>query len=58
VQAAVASVVPVSRDAVKCRPSAQGHFQCVSVLVRLYNRDQLLQTYAALRLVDGLCYLL
>lgn len=58
VQAAVSSVVPIGLDAMKVRPSSKGHFLCVSVLVLLRDHDQLLQIYAALRQVEGLCYLL
>lgn len=58
VGAAVASVVPVSLDAMKSRPSAQGTYLCVTIMVRLHNADQLKAIYAALREVKGLKYLL
>lgn len=58
VRAAVATVVPVPLDAMKGRPSAQGSYLCVTVLVRLHNADQLKAIYEALRQVDGLKYLL
>lgn len=58
VQAAVASVVPVSRQAMKSRQSRDGTYQCVSVVVTLQNRAQLDGVYAALRVIDDLKYLL
>lgn len=58
VQSAVAAVVPVSRDAMRSRPSSGGTYQCVSVLVTLQSREQLEAVYAALRTIDGLKYLL
>lgn len=58
VQAAVASVVPVARQAMRMRPSSGGRYQCVSVLVTLQNRTQLEAVYSALRKIDGLKYLL
>lgn len=58
VQAAVSSVVPVARQAMKSRPSSAGKYQCVSVVVSLQNRDQLEAIYAALRMIDDLKYLL
>ena len=58
VQAAVSSVVPVSRQAMRVRPSSAGRYQCVSVLVTLHNRAQLDAVYTALRKIDGLKYLL
>jgi len=58
VQRAVSSVVPVGIDAVKSRSSSQGHYTCVSVVVQLHNRDQLVRIYAALRQLQDLCYLL
>jgi putative lipoic acid-binding regulatory protein len=58
VQSAVSSVVPVSRQAMKVRPSAAGKYQCVSVVVSLHNRPQLEAVYAALRTINDLKYLL
>ena len=58
VRRAVAAVVPLADDAVKVRPSGQGTYVCVTVLVRLYNADQLRRIYLGLREVEGLCYLL
>jgi putative lipoic acid-binding regulatory protein len=58
VHAAVCSVVPVSRQAMRVRPSSAGRYQCVSVLVTLHNRAQLDAVYAALSKIDDLKYLL
>ena len=58
VLAAVCRVVPVSRQAMKTRPSSAGTYQCVTVLVTLHNRAQLEAVYASMRKIDGLKYLL
>ena len=58
VHSAVSSVVPVPLDSIKCRSSSQGNYLAVSVLVRLYNMDQVKSIYAALREVEGLKFLL
>ncbi len=58
VQDAVSSVVPVSRQAMKTRPSSGGKYQCVSAVVSLQNKTQLEAIYAALRTIDDLKYLL
>jgi len=58
VQAAVSSIVPVTRQAMRVRPSSAGRYQCVSVLVTLHNRAQLDAIYVALREIDDLKYLL
>ena len=58
VESAVASVVQVSRQAMKTRPSSAGKYQCVSVLVTLQNRTQMEEVYTQLRNIDGLKYLL
>ncbi len=55
---AISTVVPVSRQAMKSRPSSAGKYQCVSALVTLQNRKQLDAVYAALRNIDDLKYLL
>jgi len=55
---AISTVVPVSRQATKSRPSSAGKYQCVSALVTLQNRTQLEAVYAALRKIDDLKYLL
>lgn len=57
VRLAVATVVDVPLDAIRARPSSQGKYQCVTVLVRLHNREQLDAIYLALRQVEGLLYL-
>lgn len=58
VRQAVSSVVPVSLDAVRTRPSSRGTYVCVTVVVRLYNIDQVRAIYASLRRIEGLKYLL
>ncbi|TRO84056.1 YbeD family protein [Trichloromonas acetexigens] len=58
VRLAVASVTPVSSDAMKVRSSSGGRHQSVSVLVRLHNLQQLHGIYAALKDVPRLSYLL
>jgi len=60
-QAVVAAVdrhVPVCLDVVRCRPSGQGTYQSVSVLVTLHNYQQLTAIYAEMRRVSGLKMLL
>ncbi|BCR04836.1 hypothetical protein DESUT3_19050 [Desulfuromonas versatilis] len=57
VRQAVAGTVDVSMDALKVRPSSQGKYQCVTVLVLLHSKQQLHAIYAALRKVEGLVYL-
>lgn len=58
VLAAISTVVPVSRQATRSRPSSAGRYQCVSALVTVHNRSQLEAIYAALRTIDDLKYLL
>lgn len=58
VRAAVDAVTPVSLDAVKLNRSVGGTYLCVTVMVRLYNFQQLEAIYASLRRVEGLKYLL
>lgn len=55
---AISTVVPVSRQAAKSRPSSAGKYQCVSALVTVQNRSQLDAVYTALRKIDDLKYLL
>jgi uncharacterized protein len=55
---AIAAILPVSRDAVKLRPSSGGAHQCVSVLVMLPGFTQLQKIYAALKKVPRLKFLL
>ena len=56
--AAVNKYVTVPEDAVRCRLSGKGTYQSVSVLVTLYNYEQLTDIYAAMRQVDDLKMLL
>jgi putative lipoic acid-binding regulatory protein len=56
--AAIEKHIPVSADAVRSRPSGKGNYQSVSVLVTLYNYQQLTGIYAEMRLVAGLKILL
>lgn len=58
VKEAVGQVVPVSRHALRVRRSSGGRYQCVTVLVRLHNGDQLKAIYQQLRQIPGLKYLL
>ncbi|HDR46790.1 MAG TPA: DUF493 domain-containing protein [Geoalkalibacter subterraneus] len=58
VNRAVNSVLPVSQDAVKVRPSGKGNYVSVSVVVRVHNFDQVTGVYDALRQIDDLKYLL
>lgn len=58
VRSAVDTVVSAPLDAVRVRPSAEGSYICVTVLVRLHNFSQVEAVYAALRQVQGLKYLL
>ena len=58
VLSAISTVVPVSRQAAKSRPSSAGKYQCVSALVTVQNRTQLDAVYTALRKIDDLKYLL
>ncbi|PLX79556.1 MAG: DUF493 domain-containing protein [Desulfuromonas sp.] len=58
VRSAVASVTPVSLDAMRSRLSSAGRYLCVTVVVRLHDINQLHRIYAGLRNIDGLKYLL
>ena len=55
---AVSRHAPLSRDAVRCRPSGNGNYQAVSVLVTLYSYHQLTSIYADMRQAPGLKMLL
>lgn len=55
---AVNEVLPVPLDAMKSRASSQGHYLCVTVLVRVETLSQIESLYAALRRVEGLKFLL
>jgi len=56
--AAVCQHVVVAEDAIKCRLSGKGKYQSVSIVVTLYNYEQLTAIYAELRQVDDLKMLL
>jgi hypothetical protein len=58
VKTAVETVLPLSLDAIRERPSSNGNYLCVSVLVRLHNIAQVHAIYSALREIPGLKYLL
>lgn len=58
VRSAVSSVAEVSLDAMKMRSSTGGKYLCVSVVVRLFNNEQLKAIYLSLGQVEGLAYLL
>lgn len=58
VVAAISERVPVSHDAVKTRPSGQGTYQSVSVIVTLHSFAQLKEIYAGLKQVQGMKMLL
>ena len=58
VHRAVNEVLPVSRDAMKHRPSSKGTYLCVSVTTYLHNEQQRQAIYKALQCLEGLRYLL
>ena len=58
VHVAINHVVPVALDAMKSRPSSKGTYQCVTLLARVYNVEQIHAVYAALKRIDNLKYLL
>jgi putative lipoic acid-binding regulatory protein len=58
VLASVATLIPVSRDAMKIRNSSGGRYQCVTLVAELHNSEQLKSIYAVLRQVDGIRYIL
>jgi len=55
---AVSAVLAISRHALRERPSRNGTYRCVTVLVRLQSREQLEAIYRQLRGIEGLRYLL
>ena len=55
---AVRQHASVSSEAVKSRPSGQGTYQAVSVLVTLHSYEQLTRIYAEIRRVPELKMLL
>jgi len=58
VQEAVAMSAIVSCDAVYVRESRNGNYQSVSVMVQLFNSQQLLDIYTRLKTISGLKMLL
>jgi putative lipoic acid-binding regulatory protein len=58
VKNAVETVLPLSLDAVRERPSSSGTYVCVSVVVRLHNIAQVHAIYGALQGIPELKYLL
>lgn len=56
--AAINQYVPVAEDSVRSNPSGKGNYQSVSVLVTLYDYQQLISAYAEMRKVEGLKLLL
>lgn len=55
---AVNRTVPCGQDSLRERQSAKGKYSCLSIVVRLHNREQLEAIYASLRSLVGLVYLL
>ncbi len=55
---AIAQYAQFSQDAVHCRPSGQGNYQSISVLLTLHSYQQLTDIYAEMRKVPGLKMLL
>lgn len=55
---AIAAIAPVSEHSLRQRPSSSGNYRCVTLLVRVQNREQLQQVYARIQSVKGLRYLL
>lgn len=58
VRATVNRTLFVPLDAIKIRPSSKGEYQCVTVVVRLLNVDQLKAIYTDLQQLAELKYLL
>jgi putative lipoic acid-binding regulatory protein len=56
--AAISRTIPVGLDALKQRDSSGGKYLCLSVVARVHNRQQVEEIYAAIRTIEGLCYLL
>ena len=56
--AAISQTVPVGLDALKQRDSKGGKYLCLSVVVRVHSRLQIERIYAAIRTVEGICYIL
>lgn len=58
VRSTVSRTVHAPLDAIKIRPSSKGEYQCVTVVVRLLNVDQLKAIYTDLQQLAELKYLL
>ena len=54
---AISRIMSISKDAVKCRPSSKGKYLSVSVMVYIYNYQQIIDTYAELRTLSDLKYM-
>lgn len=50
--------IAISTNSVKSRPSGKGNYQSISILVTLYNYQQLTDIYAEMKKVPGLKMLL
>lgn len=55
---AVSVHATVSEDAVRTQPSRRGNYQSVSVVLTIYNADQLTAIYSELKKLSGLKMLL
>lgn len=58
VYGAINRVLPVSREAIKHRPSSNGRYLCVTVVTYLHNDEQRQMIYRLLQQIEGLKYLL
>lgn len=54
----ISQLATVAADAVKTRPSGKGKYQSVSVMVTLFNFEQLKNIYAGLKQIQGMKMLL
>jgi len=58
VHSVINEIVPITRDAIKHRPSSKGSYLCVSVVTYLHNEQQRQDIYRALQRLEKLKYLL
>lgn len=58
VRSTIGATVFAPLDAIKVRPSSKGEYQCVTVVVRLQNVEQLKAIYCDLQQLAELKYLL
>jgi hypothetical protein len=58
VRSTISATVFAPLDAIKVRPSSKGEYQCVTVVVRLQNVEQLKAIYQDLQQLAELKYLL